>query len=136
MLPYYSVFDNLEYTVKDHIVTLRGQVTHPTLKSDAENAVRRIKGVESVVNRIEVLPASPADDRIRRAVYITLFAARSPLFRYGWGAVPPIRIIVKNGHVTLAGVVDTISDRNVAGLLANQVSGVFSVKNSLKIEKG
>ena len=136
MLPYYTVFDNLEFTVKEHIIALRGQVTNPTLKSDAENAVKRIEGVERVVNRIEVLPVSPADDRIRRAVYFTLYSERSPLFRYGRGAQPPIHIIVRNGHVTLVGLVDNVSDKNTAGLLANQVSGVFSVRNSLRVDRG
>jgi len=133
MLPYYSVFDNLEYKVEGYQVTLMGQVTRPNLKSDAENAVRRIEGVEMVTNQIEVLPPSPMDDQIRRAVYYSLFSERSPLFRYGWGAVPPIHIIVKNGRVTLSGVVDNETDKNTATLLTKQVSGIFSVTNNLQV---
>ena len=132
-LPYYSVFDNLEYKVDGYAVTLAGQVTRPTLKSDAEKAVQQIEGVEKVVNQIEVLPLSPIDDRIRRAVYYALFSESSTLFRYGWGAVPPIHIIVKGGHLTLAGIVDNDADKNTATLLAKQVSGVFSVTNNLRV---
>lgn len=135
MLPYYSVFDNLEYQINGYQVTLMGQVLRPTLKSDAESAVRKIEGVEKVINRIEVLPLSPFDDQIRRAEFFTLYSERSPLFRYGWGAVPPIHIIVKAGRVTLVGVVDNVTDKNTAGLLANQVPGVFSVTNNLMVER-
>ena len=133
-LPYYSVFDNLEYQIRGYDVTLRGQVTRPTLRSDAERVVKRIEGVERVINRIEVLPLSSTDDRIRRAEFFTLFSDRSPLFRYGWGPNPPIHIVVKAGHVTLVGVVDNPRDRDVAGLLAKQVAGVFSVTNKLHVK--
>ena len=136
MLPYYSVFDNLEYRVEGDVVTLQGQVTRPTLRSDAERAVMRIEGVTNVVNTIEVLPLSPADDQIRRAVYRALFAEASTLFRYGMGAVPPIHIIVKNGRVTLVGVVYNEADKNTATLLASRASGTFSLTNSLRIGKG
>jgi len=136
MLPYYSVFDWLQYEVKpDGTVILQGEVTRPTLKSDAENVVKRLEGVTRVVNQIEVLPLSPNDDRIRRAVYRALFNWNSPLFRYGMGAVPPIHIIVKNGHVTLKGVVASQADANLAYIKANSVPGVFSVKNELVAEK-
>jgi hyperosmotically inducible protein len=135
MLPYYSVFDNLEYQINGYEVTLSGQVTRPTLKSDAESVVRKIEGVEKIVNRIEVLPSSPVDDKIRRAVFLTLYSERSPLFRYGWGAVPPIHIIVKAGRVTLVGIVDNMRDKSTAALLANQVPGIFSVTNNLRVEK-
>lgn len=135
-LPFYSVFDNLEYRVNGYTVSLMGQVTRPTLKSDAESAVKAIEGVEKVINQIEVLPLSPSDDRIRRAVYRTLFSQNSSLFRYGWGAVPPIHIIVKNGHVTLTGVVDSEADKNTATMLVNGVSGIFSVRNNLSVKKG
>ena len=135
MLPYYSLFDWLQFEVHDGTVVLMGQVTRPTLKSDAENVVKRIEGVEKVDNRIEVLPLSPNDDRIRRAVYRTLFSQNSPLFRYGLGAVPPIHIIVRNGNVTLKGVVSNKADSNIANIKANGVSGVFSVKNELTVEK-
>ena len=135
MLPYYTVFDNLEYKVRGYEVTLMGQVTMPTLKADAEHSVKRIEGVEKVVNHIEVLPLSPADDRIRRAIYQTLFSSNSPLFRYGWGAVPSIHIIVRGGRVTFVGVVDNEADKNTAILLANQVSGIFAVTNNLVVKK-
>jgi hyperosmotically inducible protein len=134
MLPYYSVFDWLEFEVRgDSEVILQGQVTRPTLKSDAENVVKRIEGVENVTNRIEVLPLSPNDDRIRLAVYRTLFNFNSPLHRYGLGAVPSIHIIVKNGHVTLKGVVDREADSNLAKIRVNGVPGVFSVNNQLTV---
>jgi len=134
MLPYYSLFDWLQFEVKsDDSVVLMGQVTRPTLKSDAENVVKRIEGVTKVINQIEVLPLSPNDDRLRRAVYRALFNYNSPLFRYGLGAVPPIHIIVRNGNVTLKGVVNNQSDSNVANIKANGVSGVFSVKNELVV---
>jgi hyperosmotically inducible protein len=134
MLPYYSVFDNLEYQINGYDVTLTGQVTRPTLKSGAESVVSKIEGVEKVVNHIEVLPSSPADDEIRRAVFFALYSERSPLFRYGWGAVPSIHIIVKAGRVLLVGVVDNATDKNTAALLAKQVSGIFSVTNNLRVE--
>ena len=134
MLPYLGVFDNLEYKVDGRTVTLVGQVTRPTLKSDAESAVKRIEGVEKVDNQIEVLPLSPDDDRIRRAVYTAL--ARSPqLDRYFMQVVAPIRIIVKNGNVTLEGVVATKGDSDVANITAKGVSGAFSVTNHLRVEK-
>jgi hyperosmotically inducible protein len=134
MLPYLGVFDNLGYKVDGSTVTLVGQVTRPTLKSDAENVVKKIEGVEKVDNQIEVLPLSPADDRIRRAVYMAL--ARSPqLDRYFMQAVAPIRIIVKNGNVTLEGVVGDKGDSDVANITANGVSGAFGVTNHLRVEK-
>lgn len=135
MLSNYSVFDNLAFRVDGFSVTLLGQVMRPTLKSDAEAVVKQIEGVEAVNNQIEVLPPSSGDDRIRRAVYFALYSSNSPLFRYGNQAVPPIHIIVKNGHVTLEGVVDNEGDRNIANMKANGVSGVFSVVNHLRVEK-
>jgi hyperosmotically inducible protein len=134
MLPYYGVFDNLAYKVDGSAVTLMGQVTRPTLKSDAENVVKKIEGVEKVTNEIEVLPVSPGDDRIRRAVYRAIYGD-TVLNRYALQAVPPIHIIVKNGNVTLEGVVATEADKNVANIRANGVSGVFSVTNNLRVEK-
>jgi len=135
MLPYYSLFDWLQFEVQDGTVILKGEVTRPTLKSDAENVVKRIEGVDKVVNQIEVLPLSSNDDRIRRAVYRALFSQNSPLFRYGMGAVPPIHIIVRKGNVTLKGVVSSQADSNIANIKTNGVSGVFSVKNELAVEK-
>jgi hyperosmotically inducible protein len=134
MLPYYGVFDNLAYKVEGYTVTLIGQVTRPTLKSDAENVVKKIEGVEHVKNEIEVLPPSPGDDRIRRAEYRTIYGDTG-LNRYALQAVPPIHIIVKNGNVALEGVVATEADKNVAGIRANGVSGVFAVVNNLRVEK-
>jgi hyperosmotically inducible protein len=134
MLPYYGVFDNLAYKVDGDTVTLMGHVTRPTLKSDAENVVKRIEGVEHVKNEIEVLPPSPNDDRIRRAVFHAVYGNPN-LDRYALQAVPPIHIIVKNGNVTLVGVVASEADKNVAGLKANGVSGVFGVTNNLQVEK-
>lgn len=134
MLPYYGVFDNLAFRVEGETVTLMGQVTRPTLKSDAEAVVKRIEGVETVVNKIEVLPLSPNDDRIRRATYRAIFGTQG-LDRYAMQAVPPIHIIVSRGHVTLEGMVASEGDRNLAYLKANGVSGVFSVTNNLRVEK-
>lgn len=134
MMPWYSVFDQIQFKVDGRHVTLLGAVTRPTLKSDAERIVKRIEGVESVTNNIDVLPLSPMDDRIRVAVARSLYGYNSPLFRYGLGTNPSVRIIVKNGNVTLAGVVANEFDRNVANLRANQVSGVFSVTNNLVVD--
>ncbi len=132
MLPYYSVFDDLKFSVQGGTVVLQGAVINPATKSDAEGVVKRIEGVEHVDNRIEVLPPSSMDDRIRRAEYRAIFGD-DMLFRYGEAAVPSIHIIVKNGRVTLEGVVDNDSDKNVAGLRANGVPGVFSVTNNLLV---
>ena len=134
MLPYYGVFDNLAYRVDGNTVTLEGQVTRPTLKSEAEKVVKDIEGVERVINNIEVLPVSPNDDRLRLALYRAIYGDTS-LSRYGLQAVPPIHIIVKNGNVTLEGVVANEGDKNIANIRANGVSGVFSVKNNLRAEK-
>lgn len=133
MLPYYSVFDNLAFSIDGDKVTLVGQVVRPSLKSDAEAVAKSVEGVASVVNNIEVLPLSPNDDRIRRAVYRSIYR-NNVLQRYSLQAVPPIHIIVKNGNVTLVGVVASDMDKNVANIQANQVSGVFSVKNELMVE--
>jgi len=135
MLPYYGVFDNLSFRVDGSTVTLLGQVTRPTLKSDAEGVIKRLEGVEKIVNQIEVLPLSPNDDRVRREVYRRL-AGNNNLDRYFFMAVPSIHIIVKNGNVTLEGVVATQSDKDLAGLQANGAPGAFSVKNNLAVEKG
>jgi hyperosmotically inducible protein len=111
-----------------------GQVVRPTLKSDAESAVKSIEGVASVDNQIEVLPTSPNDDRIRRQVYRAVYGEGS-LFQYSLANVPSVHIIVKNGHVALEGVVDNETDKNLAGIRANGVPGVFSVTNKLVISK-
>jgi hyperosmotically inducible protein len=135
LLPYYSVFDNLAYRVDGDRVILEGQVTRPTLKSDAEAAVKSIGGVASVTNNIEVLPLSPMDDQIRRATYRAIYGDAG-LSRYSVAAVPSIHIIVKNGNVTLEGVVDNESDKNLANLRASAVPNVFSVKNNLVVANG
>ena len=134
MLPYYGVFDNLAYRVDGGTVTLFGQVTRPTLKSDAENVVKRIEGVDRVINNIEVLPPSPDDDRIRQAEYRAIYGYPS-LNRYALAAVPSIHIIVKSGRVTLTGVVANEGDKNTAGIQANSVPGVFGVTNDLQVEQ-
>jgi BON domain-containing protein len=133
MLPYYNIFDSLEYRVDDGgVVTLSGAVTQPVLKSDAEHAVKKIPGVTQVVNNIKVLPLSPMDNRIRAAEYRAIFGFAS-LYRYAMGANPSIHIIVDNGHVTLIGVVANEGDKNLANIRANGVPGVFSVTNDLRV---
>jgi len=132
MLPYLGVFDNVSYKVNGYNVTLIGQVTRPTLKSDAENVVKRIEGVEHVDNQIEVLPTSPNDDRLRLQLYNAIYGDPA-LQKYALGVQQPIRIIVKNGNVTLEGVVDNEGDKNIANIRANGVPGVFSVKNDLQV---
>lgn len=133
MLPWYSVFDNLAYRIDGTTVILEGQVQRPSLKPDAESAVKRIEGVETVVNNIEVLPPSPHDDRIRRAAYRAIYRSAT-LQRYALQAVPPIHIIVKNGHITLEGVVANQGDKDVANIRARGVAGSFSVTNNLAVE--
>jgi hyperosmotically inducible protein len=133
-LPMYDVFDNLAYKVEGGTVTLFGQVTRPTLKTDAERAVKGIEGVEQVDNRIEVLPLSPNDDQIRRAVYRAVYGTEG-LDRYAMRAVPTIHIIVKNGHVFLEGAVANEGDKNLANIKAKGVSGVFSVTNNLQVDR-
>ncbi len=138
MLPYFTVFDNLAYTVDPNgVVTLSGQVRQPWLKSDAEHAVKHIAGVTLVIDNIQVLPLSPMDSRIRMAEYRAIYGFGS-LYRYGLGTNPSIHIIVDNGHVTLVGVVDNQADKNLAYIRANGVPGVFSVTNDLRVanEKG
>ena len=134
LLPFYGVFDNLEYQVNGTEVILSGQVIseHATTRGDAEKFVRAIPGVTRVVNNIEVLPPSRFDDQIRRAEYRAIFS-QSDLGRYTMGAIPQVHIIVKNGHVSLEGVVMDQMDKNIAGIVANSVPGVFSVQNHLQI---
>ena len=131
-LPYYSVFDNLEFRVEGSKVFLSGQVTRPTLKSGAENVVVRVKGVQSVENTIEVLPLSSWDNRIRLATYWAIYRNLG-FTKYAMQPIPPIHIIVKNGNVTLVGVVSSENDKNIANINAHGVSGVFSVTNELSV---
>jgi hyperosmotically inducible protein len=135
MLPYITVFDNLAFKVEGDKVILLGQVTRPVLKSDAEKAVKSVEGVEAVDNQIEVLPTSINDDRLRRQLFRAIYGF-GPLEKYDMGVIKPIRIIVKNGRVTLEGIVDSQADKDSAGIRANGVSGIFSVTNNLLVAKG
>ena len=134
MLPYFDVFDNIAYKVEGYQVTLMGQVTRPTLKKEAENVVKQIEGVQKVVNQIEVLPPSPMDDGLRVRLFRAIYGF-SALERYALPVIKPIRIIVKNGNVTLEGVVDSEADKNMAYIRANGVPGIFSVTNNLRVVK-
>ncbi|TAM83007.1 MAG: BON domain-containing protein [Acidobacteria bacterium] len=134
MLPYYNVFDNITFKVEGYNVTLMGAVTEPTLKSSAGNVVKRVEGVERVDNRIEVLPVSNLDDQLRLRLYRAIYGYGA-LQRYALSVQKPIRIIVKNGNVTLEGVVDNEADKNMVNIRANGVSDVFSVKNNLRVVK-
>lgn len=133
MLPYYTIFDDLAFRVDGTTVTLLGQVTNPTLKSDAEGVVKHIEGVTQVNNEIEVLPLSPMDSQIRRAEFRAIYGDPSIGDRYGHQALPGIHIIVKNGHVKLEGVVANQGDKNLINVRANTVPNVFSVENNLQV---
>ena len=133
MLPFLSVFDNISFTLNDGVVTLNGDVYRPTLRMSAERVARQVEGVTAVRNNIAVLPVSSFDDRIRVQLVRALYG-HPMLDRYGLGANPSIRIIVRNGDVTLAGIVNRETEKNVAGMIANQVHGVFSVTNDLRVE--
>jgi hyperosmotically inducible protein len=136
MLSYVNAFDYLTFTVDaDNNVTLSGEVTNPVLKSDAGKVVKRIEGVEHVNNQIQVLPVSPMDDGLRVRLFRTIYGYPT-LQKYGLGVNMSIRIIVDRGHVTLMGVVDSEMDRNIAGMRANGVPGIFSVDNQLRVVKG
>jgi hyperosmotically inducible protein len=135
-LPFFSVFDWLEGKVEpDGTVFLAGQVTRPTLKKDAQRRVEKVEGVERVINQIEVLPLSPNDDRLRRAVFRELFNFNSPLFRYGQQPIPSIHIIVSRGKLVLKGVVANKGDSDIANIRARGVPGLFEVRNDLRIER-
>ncbi len=133
MLPYFSIFDNLSFRVDGDVITLFGQVTRPVLKSDAASVIKSIEGVSRVDNRIEVLPLSPMDDRIRIATARAIYGYPA-MQRYAMGAQPPIHIIVNNGNVTLEGIVANQADKNIANIRASGVAGVFSVTNDLRVE--
>ncbi|MGH9767294.1 MAG: BON domain-containing protein [Blastocatellia bacterium] len=135
-LPFFGVFDWLEGNVQaDGTVHLRGQVTRPTLKKDSQRRVEKVEGVDRVINQIEVLPLSPNDDRLRRAVFRELFNSNSPLFRYGQQPVPPIHIIINRGRLTLKGVVANKGDSDLANIKARGVPGLFEVRNELRVER-
>lgn len=134
-LPYYGVFDNLEYEVEGNTVILHGQVRTPITRQDAERRVAKIEGVDRVVNKIEVLPVSGFDDSIRARAYRSIFRTGS-LYRYAMGANPSIHIIVKNGTITLEGIVSNQMDSQLAYTAARSVPGVFSVNNNLRVGTG
>jgi hyperosmotically inducible periplasmic protein len=132
-LPYYGVFDHLSFEVgPGGVVTLRGDVTRPTLKSDAEARIKGIEGIEEIRNEIEVLPPSPQDDRIRLQVFRAIYR-NTTLERYGLSAMPPIHIIVRNGNVTLRGYVDNKADAQIAEMQARSVPGTFTITNNLEV---
>jgi len=133
LLPFYSVFDSITFTLNGDIVTLTGQVVRPTLKKDAEAAVRSIEGVDSVVNQIEVLPVSSTDDDLRRAVYRAIYED-STLARYAVQPVSAIHIIVKNANISLEGSVNSASDTYLAAARARSVANVLEVKNNLVVQ--
>jgi len=132
MLPYYGVFDNLAFRLQGRTVILEGQVLRSSLKPDAERAVKKVEGVDNVVNKIEVLPPGPMDQQLRVAVQDAIYNY-GPLFKYKNPSIPPIRIIVKNSRVTLEGVVDTETDKGLCTLRANQVPNALSVTNNLRV---
>ncbi len=134
MIPELTIFDNLSYRVDGDTVTLSGQVRNAFIKSEAQSRVKHLEGVQSVNNQIEVLPASFNDDRVRRQVARAVFGD-ARLSTYSIQPVPPIHIIVKNGHVDLEGVVRTQTDKDTAFIRANGVPGVFSVDNNLQVEQ-
>ena len=136
MLPYYTLFDSLGYTVQGRTVTLTGTLTSQdaVTKKDAEIAVKKIEGVEKVVNDINVLPPSPMDDRIRERTYRALNRTAG-LSRYFWEAAPSIHIVVQNGRVTLDGFVLNEADKNMAGIAAKTIPGAFEVTNNLRVVK-
>ena len=136
LLPYYSLFDDLEYSVQGHTVTLSGYVTssHAVTKNTAENVVKHIEGVDTVVNNIEILPPSPFDREARASVYRSLVRTGA-LSRYFWEASPSIHIIVEHQQVTLRGYVSSEGDKNLATIAANVVPNVFKVTNELRVTK-
>lgn len=134
MLPYYNVFDNITFKVEGYNVTLMGAVTRPTVKSSAGNVVKRIEGVQNVENKIEVLPLSNMDNQLRLRLFRAIYGYGA-LRRYDLSVQKPFRIIVKNGNVTLEGVVDSEADKNLVNIRAHGVPGIFSIKNNLRVVK-
>jgi len=132
VLPFYSVFDHVVCSVDGDKVTLSGQVLRPTLKADAETAVRNLEGVGTVTNQIEVLPVSPRDDELRRGIYRAIFED-AVLARYAVQPVPPIHIIVKNGAVTLEGWVESDADKKLAASKVSGVANLAGMKNDLLV---
>lgn len=134
-LPYYGVFDHISYKVDGNTVYLYGKVNNAVNKKDAERSVKKVQGVGNVVNQIEVLPLSRFDNSIRYRTLRTFSTRGGSLYRYLQGTNPSVRIIVDRGNITLEGVVASRGDANLANILANQVTGVFSVRNNLHIER-
>jgi hyperosmotically inducible periplasmic protein len=132
VLPFYSVFDSINFTLDGHKVILTGQVLRRSLKEHAEAAIKSLEGVNAVVNQIEVLPPSPSDDDLRNAVYRALYEDPT-LERYAIQNIPPLHIIVKNGAVSLQGSVDSLSDKNLAGARIASVPNVVDLKNNLVV---
>src|SRR5215204_1082714 len=135
-LPYYGLFDHISYKVEGRTVTLYGKVNSLGTRKDAERAVKRIDGVETVINNIQQLPPSSFDNQIRRQMVREFSSRGGSLYRYLQGPNPSIRIIVENGRVSLEGYVSNRGDSNLANILANSVSGVFSVRNNLVVGRG
>lgn len=132
-LPFYGVFDYFEFDIEGDSVILRGQVSRPTLRTSAERVVQRVAGIARIENRIEVLPLSPFDNRIRRRLLRAIYHD-SFLNRYAAGSNPWIRLVVRNGDITLEGYVDREADANIAFVRANGVSDAFTVTNHLKVK--
>ena len=156
LLDNYGVFDSVRFTIRNDVLTMKGQATRPTLKSSAERVVRNIEGVEDVVNEIDVLPLSRLDEQIRVDVYLRVYGhptlsrynpnRGTPLPAFGRRVAQgistdpprgnhPIHIVVENGNVTLEGVVDNEGDKNIAGILVNGAPNVFKVTNNLVVAK-
>jgi len=134
-LPYYNVFDWLEAELRsDGTVILQGEAVEPTTSKDAENRIRKIESVNQVINQIKILPVSVRDSELRLSLYRAIYNWDSPLFRYATRAMPPIHILVENGRVTLKGAVATQSERQLAYTAANQVPGIFEVRNELQTD--
>jgi hyperosmotically inducible protein len=134
MIPNATIWDWIEADLHaDGSVVLRGEVTRPTIKDDAEYRLKHLEGVTNVTDDIKVLPLSSFDDQIRVAVYRSLFNRNSTLNLYAMGANPSIHIIVDNGTVTLKGIVANAMDRQIAGMAANGVFGVLKVENELQL---
>lgn len=130
-----TAFNNIELGVQNGVVTLRGTVYGPTDKDSAISLVENTPGVRDVIDELDVAPVSPMDDRIRLAEARAIYGF-GPLNKYALDPAKTIRITVVNGHVTLNGVVDNQADKNMAGIRANGVSGVFSVVNNLQVAGG
>jgi hyperosmotically inducible periplasmic protein len=134
MIPYYTLFDDLGFTVRGNNVELTGSVNNGALIGEAEAAAKRVEGVEKVTNNIKMLAPLPQDERIRREAARTIFSTDG-LSRYSWEAAPSIHIIVDHSKIRLIGYVMNQTDKNLAGIAANQVPGVFSVQNDLQVIK-